>query len=86
MLKNCFFKFNLRLLGDINSNNYTMKTKFNVILTLLLAFVVQITFAQEKTITGIVSDSSGSLPGVTSALLKAVYQLSSVYRSSPVSF
>jgi TonB-linked SusC/RagA family outer membrane protein len=65
VLKNCFFKFNLRLLGDINSNNYTMKTKFNVILTLLLAFVVQIAFAQEKTITGIVSDSSGSLPGVS---------------------
>jgi TonB-linked SusC/RagA family outer membrane protein len=65
VLKNCFFKINLRLLGNINSNNYTMKTKFNVILTLLLAFVVQITFAQEKTITGIVSDSSGSLPGVS---------------------
>jgi TonB-linked SusC/RagA family outer membrane protein len=65
MLKNCFIKFYLRLLGEINSNNYTMKTKFNGILTLLLAFVVQISFAQEKTITGTVSDSSGSLPGVS---------------------
>lgn len=49
----------------INSNNYTMKTKFNGFLTLLLAFVVQISFAQEKTITGTVSDNSGSLPGVS---------------------
>jgi len=48
-----------------NSNNYKMKTKFNVILTLLLALLVQITFAQEKTVTGKVSDASGSLPGVT---------------------
>ncbi|NVJ89194.1 MAG: SusC/RagA family TonB-linked outer membrane protein [Flavobacteriaceae bacterium] len=42
-----------------------MKTKFNGFLTLLLAFVVQITFAQEKTISGVVSDASGSLPGVS---------------------
>lgn len=41
-----------------------MKTKFNGILTLLLAFLVQITFAQEKTISGTVSDDSGPLPGV----------------------
>lgn len=42
-----------------------MKTKFKGILTLLLAFVVQITFAQEKTVSGTVSDTSGSLPGVS---------------------
>ena len=42
-----------------------MKTKFNGFLTLLLAFLVQITFAQEKTVTGVVSDASGPLPGVT---------------------
>ncbi|SNR45569.1 TonB-linked outer membrane protein, SusC/RagA family [Lutibacter agarilyticus] len=42
-----------------------MKTKFNGFLTLLLAFMVQITFAQEKTVTGKVSDASGPLPGVT---------------------
>lgn len=65
MLKNCFIKIILRLLGLINSNNYTMKTKFNGILTLLLALVVQISFAQEKTITGTVTDDSGSLPGVS---------------------
>ncbi len=42
-----------------------MKTKFSGILTLLLAFVVQFTFAQEKTISGTVSDNSGMpLPGV----------------------
>ena len=42
-----------------------MKTKFNGFLTLLLAFMVQITFAQEKTVTGNVADASGPLPGVT---------------------
>ena len=42
-----------------------MKTKFNGFLTLILAFMVQITFAQEKTVTGNVSDASGPLPGVT---------------------
>jgi TonB-linked SusC/RagA family outer membrane protein len=42
-----------------------MKTKFKGILTLLLAFLVQITFAQEKTVTGTVSDESGTLPGVS---------------------
>ncbi len=46
-----------------------MKTKFSGILTLLLAFVVQFTFAQEKTITGTVSDETGPLPGV-SVLIK----------------
>ena len=52
-------------MAQINSNNYTMKTKFSGILTLLLAFMVQITFAQEKTITGTVTDESGPLPGVS---------------------
>ncbi|MBE0422652.1 MAG: TonB-dependent receptor [Lutibacter sp.] len=42
-----------------------MRTKFNGILTLLLALFVQIAFAQEKTVTGKVSDASGPLPGVT---------------------
>ena len=42
-----------------------MKTKFNGFLTLLLALLVQVTFAQEKTVTGTVSDASGPLPGVT---------------------
>ncbi len=42
-----------------------MKTKFNGILTLLLVLLVQITFAQEKTVTGKVSDATGPLPGVT---------------------
>ena len=46
-----------------------MKTKFNGILTLLLALVVQISFAQEKTVSGTVSDDSGALPGV-SVLIK----------------
>lgn len=43
-----------------------MKTKFSGILTLLLAFVVHLSFAQEKTISGVVSDPSGlPLPGAT---------------------
>ena len=42
-----------------------MKTKFNGILTLLLALVVQISFAQTKTVSGTVSDQTGSLPGVS---------------------
>ena len=42
-----------------------MKSKLKGILTLLLALVVQITFAQEKTISGTVSDISGVLPGVS---------------------
>ncbi|QDO93787.1 SusC/RagA family TonB-linked outer membrane protein [Formosa sediminum] len=42
-----------------------MKTKFSGILTLFLAFVVQLTFAQEKLISGTVSDEAGlPLPGV----------------------
>ncbi|MDX1543589.1 MAG: SusC/RagA family TonB-linked outer membrane protein [Christiangramia sp.] len=42
-----------------------MKTKFSSILTLLLAFVVQISFAQQQTITGTVTDEDGlPLPGV----------------------
>ena len=41
-----------------------MKKKFNGILMLLLALVVQISFAQEKTISGTVSDETGPLPGV----------------------
>jgi TonB-linked SusC/RagA family outer membrane protein len=46
--------------------NYNMKTKFNGILTLLLAFVVQLTFAQEKTISGTVVDETNMpLPGAT---------------------
>lgn len=42
-----------------------MRTKLNGILTLLLAFVVQISFAQERTISGTVTDQDGlPLPGV----------------------
>ncbi|MGJ8734492.1 MAG: SusC/RagA family TonB-linked outer membrane protein, partial [Cellulophaga sp.] len=42
-----------------------MKTKQRGILTLLLAFIVHLTFAQQKTISGVVSDQDGiPLPGV----------------------
>jgi TonB-linked SusC/RagA family outer membrane protein len=42
-----------------------MKNKLNCILTLLLVFVVQMTFAQQRTITGTVTDETGlPLPGV----------------------
>jgi TonB-linked SusC/RagA family outer membrane protein len=49
----------------INSNNHKMKRKFNGVLALLLAFFVQISFAQQKTITGTVSETSGAMPGVS---------------------
>jgi len=42
-----------------------MNTKLSGIMTLLLAFVVQFTFAQERTISGTVSDETGPLPGVS---------------------
>ena len=46
-----------------------MKTKFSGLLTLLLALVVQIAFAQTKTVTGTVTDGSGvPLPGVNIVL------------------
>jgi TonB-linked SusC/RagA family outer membrane protein len=42
-----------------------MKSKFTWIFTLLLAFFIQFSFAQEKTITGVVTDNSGlPIPGV----------------------
>jgi len=45
-----------------------MKTNYNVIFTLLLAFTVHFSFAQ-KTVSGTVSDETGPLPGV-SVLIK----------------
>jgi hypothetical protein len=39
-----------------------MKTKFSGILTLLLALVVQLTFAQQKTLSGVVTAKSDGLP------------------------
>ncbi|GAA4293413.1 SusC/RagA family TonB-linked outer membrane protein [Aestuariibaculum suncheonense] len=43
-----------------------MKTKFSGILALLLVLIVQLTYAQEKTISGTVSDETGlPLPGTT---------------------
>ncbi|MDX1829984.1 MAG: TonB-dependent receptor [Lutibacter sp.] len=40
-----------------------MKTWFKSFLTLLLVLLVQVSFAQQKTITGTVSDEGGPLPG-----------------------
>ena len=40
-----------------------MRSKFKWIFTLLLAFSMQFSFAQEKTVTGVVSDDKGTLPG-----------------------
>jgi hypothetical protein len=43
-----------------------MKLKFNGFLVLLVALVAQITFAQERTVSGVVSDNAGlPLPGVS---------------------
>lgn len=41
-----------------------MKTKLQGFLTLILAFMMQITFAQDRIISGTVSDETGPLPGV----------------------
>ena len=42
-----------------------MRTKFSGMLTLLLAFAVQLTFAQQKTVSGTVLDETNlPLPGV----------------------
>ncbi len=46
-----------------NSNKTNMKLNFKWIFTLLLVFALQVTFSQEKTITGVVSDDTGSIPG-----------------------
>jgi TonB-linked SusC/RagA family outer membrane protein len=40
-----------------------MRSKFKWIYTLLLALLLQFSFAQEKTISGVVSDQSGPIPG-----------------------
>ncbi len=40
-----------------------MRSKFKWIFTLLVALTMQFSFAQEKTVTGVVSDGSGPLPG-----------------------
>ena len=42
-----------------------MRSKFKWIFTLLLALSMQFSFAQEKTVTGVVSDESGPLPGAS---------------------
>ncbi|MCZ8090978.1 SusC/RagA family TonB-linked outer membrane protein [Flavobacterium sp.] len=40
-----------------------MRSKFKWIFSLLLAFSMQLSFAQEKTVTGVVTDKLGPLPG-----------------------
>lgn len=46
-----------------------MKKSLNGVITLLLALFVQVSFAQQKTVSGTVSDDNGTLPGV-SVLIK----------------
>ena len=41
-----------------------MRSKFKWIFSLLLALSMQLSFAQEKTVSGVVSDATGPLPGV----------------------
>ena len=57
----------IKLNSHFNLTKYKqMKTKLNGILTLLLALVVQFAFAQNKTVSGVVSDQDGlPLPGAT---------------------
>ena len=45
-----------------------MKTKFTMILTLFMALIVQISFAQQKTVSGTVSDENG-LPLIGTTVL-----------------
>lgn len=45
-----------------------MRSKFTWIMTLLLALTFNFSFAQEKVVTGTVSDESGPLPGATIAV------------------
>ena len=40
-----------------------MRSKFKWIFTLLVALMIQFSYAQEKTVTGVVSEKSGALPG-----------------------
>ena len=47
-----------------NSKLINMRLKFKWILALLVAFSMQLSFAQEKTVTGVVTDATGPLPGV----------------------
>jgi hypothetical protein len=43
-----------------------MKLKFNGILVLLIVLMAQLTFAQERAVTGVVSDNTGMpIPGVS---------------------
>jgi TonB-linked SusC/RagA family outer membrane protein len=48
-----------------------MKTKFTFLLTMATILMMQISFAQEKIVTGNVSDASGPLPGVA-VIIKSV--------------
>jgi TonB-linked SusC/RagA family outer membrane protein len=41
-----------------------MKSKYKWIITLFLAFLMQLSFAQERTVIGVVSDAAGPIPGV----------------------
>jgi hypothetical protein len=53
------------ILDLTNSKNYFMKLKLSWLMTFLVALLVQFSFAQEKIISGTVSDESGlPLPGV----------------------
>lgn len=47
-----------------NSNNNNMRSKFKWIFSLLLALSMQFVFAQEKTVSGTVTDQAGAVPGV----------------------
>jgi TonB-dependent starch-binding outer membrane protein SusC len=64
----CYLFGILRIYCDFccitNSNNNNMRSKFKWIFSLLLALSMQFVFAQEKTISGTVTDETGALPGV----------------------
>lgn len=69
MLKKRIFRdwiyFYLRIWSKLIKNSNYMKPKFTMIL-MLLALSVQMVFAQQKTVSGTVSDENGlPLPGAT---------------------
>ena len=49
-----------------------MRSKFKWIFALLVALSMQFSFAQEKTVTGTVSDDKGALPGAN-VVVKGIF-------------
>lgn len=64
LTKILFFEKKTRLLLKLTKIINSMKTKLNSILIPFMLLLVQFIFAQEKTVSGIIKDNTGPLPGV----------------------